>query len=84
MRTTLDKNLRSALERTTLAARDVAEAAAREEFTHIGVMDAKAPEWLDKDQAAFRRALRARARALGGERAADGSPCTARDAPRFS
>ncbi|MBQ6007750.1 MAG: SAM-dependent DNA methyltransferase [Kiritimatiellae bacterium] len=73
MRTPLDKNLRSALERTTLAARDVAETAAREVFTQLGVTDAKAPEWLDKDQASFRRALRAHARALGGERAADGS-----------
>ena len=73
MRMPLDKNLRSALERTTLAARDVAETAAREVFTQLGVTDAKAPEWIDKDQAAFRRALRAHARALGGERAADGS-----------
>ena len=73
MRTPLEKTLRSALERTTLAARDVAETAARDAFVQLGVQNAKAPDWLGKEQSALRRAFRARAKALGGERASDGS-----------
>ena len=73
MRNPLARALRAELERTTLAARDTAESAARDVFTQLGVKDAKAPDWLGADDAALRRALRARARALGCERAADGS-----------
>ncbi len=73
MRTPLEKTLRSALERTTLAARDAAETAARDAFAQLGVQNAKAPDWLSKEQSALRRAFRARAKALGGERASDGS-----------
>lgn len=73
MRNPLEKTLRSALERTMIAARETAEAAAREVLEQLGVPAAKAPEWLTPEQSALRRALRARARALGGELAADGS-----------
>ena len=73
MRNPLARALRAELERTTLAARDTAESAARDVFTQLGVKDAKAPDWLGAEDAALRRALRARARALGCERAADGS-----------
>ena len=73
MRNPLEKTLRSALERTMIAARETAEAAAREVLEQLGVPAAKAPEWLTPEQSALRRALRARARALGGELTADGS-----------
>lgn len=73
MRTPLEKSLRSQLERTVMAARETAEAAAREAFEQLGVKDGKSPDWLTPDQSSLRRALRARARALGGELLKDGT-----------
>ena len=73
MRNPLAKALRAELERTTLAARDVAQGAARDVFVQLGVKDAKAPDWLKQEDLSLRRALRARARALGCELGADGT-----------
>lgn len=73
MRKPLEKTLRSQLERTVMTARETAEAAAREAFEQLGVKDSKSPDWLTPEQSSLRRALRARARALGGELMKDGT-----------
>lgn len=61
----LAKNLRSQLENTVKAARDVAEKAAQAALTHIGVGESEAPSHLTEDQKALRRRLRAHGRQLG-------------------
>ena len=61
----LAKPLRSQLESTVKAARDVAETAARAALAQLGVGEAKAPEHLTEDQRQLRRRLRAHGRQLG-------------------
>lgn len=61
----LAKNLRSQLENTVKAARDVAEKAAQAALTHLGVSESEAPSHLTEDQKALRRRLRAHGRQLG-------------------
>jgi hypothetical protein len=60
----LPKPLRTQLENTVKAARDVAESAARAALTQLAVADAKAPDYLTEPQRVLRRKLRAHARAL--------------------
>ena len=61
----LAKNLRSQLENTVKAAREVAEKAAHAALTHLGVGESEAPSHLTEDQKALRRRLRAHGRQLG-------------------
>ena len=61
----LAKNLRSQLENTVKAARDVAENAAQAALTHLGVGDSEAPTHLTEAQKVLRRRLRAHGRQLG-------------------
>ena len=63
--TPLAKPLRSQLENTVKAARDVAEKAARGALAQLAVGEAKAPDYLTDDLKALRRRLRAHGRALG-------------------
>lgn len=65
MRQALDKNLRNALERTVVNARDVAEQAVREAITRLGVAEPQAPSYLDDAEKQLRVKLRAHARQLG-------------------
>ena len=68
----LPKALRSQLEATVKAARDVAEKAARAALARLAVADAKVPEYLVSEaQKALRRRLRAHGRALGDAKAKD-------------
>jgi hypothetical protein len=60
----LPKPLRTQLENTVKAARDVAETAARAALAQLAVGDAKAPDYLTEPQRVLRRKLRAHARAL--------------------
>jgi hypothetical protein len=62
---TLAKPLRSQLENTVKAARDIAETAARAAIERFGVGEAKAPDHLDESQKLLRRHLRAHGRQLG-------------------
>lgn len=61
----LPKPLRTQLENTVKAARDVAEKAAKAALTQLAVAEAKAPDYLSEDQKALRRRLRAHGRSLG-------------------
>jgi len=61
----LAKNLRSQLENTVKAARDVAEKAGLAALTHLGVGDSEAPSHLTEEQKSLRRRLRAHGRQLG-------------------
>lgn len=61
----LAKNLRSQLENTVKAARDVAEKAAQAALIHLGVGESVAPNHLTENQKALRRRLRAHGRQLG-------------------
>jgi hypothetical protein len=61
----LPKPLRTQLENTVKAARDVAEQAARASLAQLAVGEAKAPDYLTDDNKALRRRLRAHGRALG-------------------
>ena len=61
----LAKNLRSQLENTVKAARDVAEKAAIAALEHLGVGEGKPPSHLTKEHEALRRRLRAHGRQLG-------------------
>ena len=61
----LPKPLRTQLENTVKAARDVAEKAGRAALTQLAVNEAKAPDYLSAEQKALRRSLRAHGRALG-------------------
>ncbi|MCH7347775.1 DNA methyltransferase [Aeromonas sp. MR7] len=65
MRQALDKPLRSQLESTVLAAREVVETACREEIERLGVGDATVPAFLNDGQRKLRNRLRAHARQLG-------------------
>lgn len=65
MRQALDKTLRSQLENTVLAAREVVETACREEIERLGVGDATVPAFLNDAQRKLRNRLRAHARQLG-------------------
>lgn len=61
----LDRTLRNQLDRTIRKARPVGERAARAALEQLGVGEASAPGYLDDDQKALRRRLRAHARSLG-------------------
>jgi hypothetical protein len=61
----LSKPLRSRLEATVKAARDIAETAARAALEHLGVGEPKAPAHLTPEQAELRRRLRLHGRQLG-------------------
>src|SRR5690554_2869398 len=61
----LKKTLRNALERAVSKARTVAEEAARQELTRLGVGEAKAPDFLTAEQRTLRTRLRALGRQLG-------------------
>lgn len=67
----LEKSLRSKLENTVKAARDLAEGAARAVIEQLGVGQPKPPVYLDENQKALRRRLRAHGRALGDAKHAD-------------
>jgi hypothetical protein len=69
----LPKPLRTQLENTVKAARDVAEVAATAALVQLAVGEGKAPDYLTDDQKALRRRLRAHGRALGDVKAADDS-----------
>ena len=69
----LPKTLRTQLENTVKAARDVAEVAATAALTQLAVGEGKAPDYLTEDQKALRRRLRAHGRALGDVKASDDS-----------
>ncbi len=61
----LSKPLRSRLEATVKAARDIAETAARAALEHLGVGEPTAPIHLTEDQPELRRRLRLHGRQLG-------------------
>jgi hypothetical protein len=61
----LAKSLRTQLENVVKTARDVAEKAAKSVLVQLATGDVKAPDYLDDDQKALRRRLRAHGRALG-------------------
>ncbi len=69
----LPKPLRTQLENTVKAARDVAELAAAAALAQLAVGEGKAPDYLTEEQKALRRRLRAHGRALGDVKAADDS-----------
>jgi hypothetical protein len=69
----LPKPLRTQLENTVKAARDVAEVAATAALAQLAVGEGKAPDYLTDPQKALRRRLRAHGRALGDVKAADDS-----------
>ncbi|MBV5347428.1 SAM-dependent DNA methyltransferase, partial [bacterium] len=60
----LPKPLRTQLENTVKAARDVAEKAGKAALTQLAVSEAKAPDYLSADQKSLRRKLRSHGRAL--------------------
>lgn len=62
---TLDKTLRSQLERDIKKARGIAETAARAALEQLGVGEAAPFEYLNEDSRALRRKLRAHGRQLG-------------------
>ena len=62
---TLSKELRRALERAVLVAREIAEKGAAEAIVSFGVGDAKAPPHLDEAGKLLRRKLRAHGRQVG-------------------
>ncbi|MCX8520904.1 MAG: SAM-dependent DNA methyltransferase [Rhodoferax sp.] len=65
----LDKPLRTQLENTAKAAREVAEKGARAALVQMAVGEAKAPDYLTDDLKTLRRRLRAHGRALGDVKA---------------
>ena len=67
----LAKPLRTQLENTVKAARDVAEKGARAALVQLAVGEAKAPDYLTDDLKSLRRRLRAHGRALGDVKAGD-------------
>jgi hypothetical protein len=69
----LPKPLRTQLENTVKAARDVAEVAATAALVQLAVGEGKAPDYLSDSQKALRRRLRAHGRALGDVKTADDS-----------
>lgn len=77
--TPLPKPLRSQLEATVKAARDVAEKAAAAALAQLAVAEAKLPDYLtDETLRSLRRRLRAHAKALGDERKGNGQQDTQR------
>ncbi len=60
----LPKSLRTQLENTVKAARDVAEKAGRAALAQLAVAEPKVPDYLDDAQRVLRRKLRAHARAI--------------------
>lgn len=73
MNAPLAKPLRSQLENTVKAARDVAEKAAQAALAQLAVSESRAPDYLGDDHKALRRRLRAHGRALGDAKARDDS-----------
>jgi hypothetical protein len=71
--TPLAKPLRTQLENTVKAARDVAEKAALAALHQLGVGDAKLPDHLDDAKKSLRRRLRAHGRSLGDAKHKDDS-----------
>ena len=65
MPSTLTKDQRSTLEKTTLKAREAAEVAARAALDNLAVHEERPRAHLDEDQRRLRNRLRARGRALG-------------------
>lgn len=75
----LPKPLRSQLETTVKAARDVAEKAAGAALAQLAVAEAKLPDYLaDETLRSLRRRLRAHAKALGDDRKGNGQQDTQR------
>ncbi|MBO1254890.1 N-6 DNA methylase [Alteromonas sp. 5E99-2] len=71
MRQPLDKALRKKLEDTVIRARDIVEAAVKENLQRLGVADSQAPSYLKDNEKVLRNKLRAHARQLG-DRLSDG------------
>ncbi|MFC7409484.1 DNA methyltransferase [Hydrogenophaga atypica] len=71
MAQTLSKPLRTQLESTVKAAREVAEKGARAALGQLAVGEAKAPDYLTDELKALRRRMRAHGRALGDAKASD-------------
>lgn len=69
----LPKPLRSQLENTVKAARDVAERAGQAALAQMAVAEPKTPDYLSDDAKALRRRLRVHGRALGDAKASDDS-----------
>jgi len=67
----LAKSLRTQLENTVKAARDIAETAARAALQQLAVGDGRAPDYLNDAQRALRRRLRAHGRSLGDAKHGD-------------
>jgi len=67
----LDKSLRRSLEAAVVKARDIAEAAAREDLQRLTVGDAVAGSYLNDEQRKLRNRLRAHGRQLGDMRKSD-------------
>lgn len=65
MNAPLAKPLRTQLENTVKAARDIAETAARAALQQLAVGEGRAPDYLNDEQRALRRRLRAHGRSLG-------------------
>jgi len=71
-RAPLDKVLRGALEKAVIKARDVAELAASQSLSRLGVGDAKPADYLNDEQRQLRTRLRAHGRQLGDIKQANG------------
>ncbi|WP_087752375.1 Eco57I restriction-modification methylase domain-containing protein [Paraburkholderia caledonica] len=67
----LPKPLRTQLENTVKAAREVAEKGASAALAQMAVAEAKAPDYLTDESRALRRRLRAHGRALGDTKSSD-------------
>jgi len=67
----LPKLLRTQLENTVKAAREIAEKGAGAALAQMAVGEAKAPDYLTDESKALRRRLRAHGRALGDAKASD-------------
>jgi len=63
--TSISRSLRNLLESTVTKARGIAEAAASEALTYLGVADVEKPKHLNPEQHTLRNQLRAHARQLG-------------------
>mgnify|MGYP001298881142 CR=1 FL=1 len=67
----LPKPLRTQLENTVKAARDIAETAARAALQQLAVGEGRVPDYLNDEQRALRRRLRAHGRSLGDAKHGD-------------
>jgi hypothetical protein len=72
MRQTLDKKLRTDLEKTVIKAREIAETSSNDELIRLGVSENNAPNYLSEDERKLRNKLRAHGRQLGDVLAANG------------